>query len=207
MPVGGRAITLIELLIVLAIALAIGALSLRGAVTWTQQDRIEAVQSGLSSAALEARARALREQKPFDLVAVETDHGVFRVGMQARQSRSESETDVISDSALAFDEAGPSRIEVLYELPEAMRIGLDDSGEVARPEDSQAESILLVRLMPDGSAGLADTDWTLTQDDRVFTPTLAKWTARLAFSLREDERMSDDFMETQEEAALTEGTP
>ena len=196
MPVGGRAITLIELLIVLAIALAIGALSLRGAVTWTEQDRIEAVESGLSSAALEARARAMREQKPFELIAVETDRGLFRVGMRTTASPTQADGEFIDDPALAFDDVRESKLDVLYELPEAMRIGFDESVEAVRSESSESDSIVLVRLMPDGSASLADTDWTLTQDDRVFTPSLAKWTARLALSQREEELEPDDFAET-----------
>ena len=199
MPVGGRAITLIELLIVLAIALAIGALSLRGAVTWTEQDRIKAVESGLSSAALEARARALREQKPFELVAIESDRGVFRVGMQTGSLLPQNGSDVIEDSAFAFDELSQSKFDVLYELPEPMRIGLDESGEAARNETSDSGAIVLLRLMPDGSAGLADSGWTLTQDDRVFTPSLAKWTARLALVLREEDAESNEFAEMTDE--------
>jgi len=207
MPVGGRAITLIELLIVLAIALAIGALSLRGAVTWTEQDRIAAVESGLSSAALETRARALREQKPFELVAIKTDRGVFRVGMLTKSSLPRADGDVLDDSALAFDDVRESKLDVLYELPEPMRIGLDESGEAAQIESPDSEAIVLVRLMPDGSASLADTGWTLTQDDRVFVPSLAKWTARLTLSQREDELGSDVFAETPDKMDFEEVGP
>ncbi len=188
MTSGGRAITLVELLIVLAIALAIGALTFKSAVTWTDKDKLEAVQTGLSSAALEARSEALALQRPFELVAQESDRGVFRIGMIETHEHAEF---LASDFEVNVEEP-ESRMRVLYELPAAMRIQVDDPVDFDPQGQLGSEPIVLMRLLPDGSAVLPGFAWTLSQEDRVFAPSIARWTARFAFSLRDEGDASDD---------------
>lgn len=209
MTAGGRAITLIELLIVLAIALAIGAISLRGAFSWSEDEQLKAVQSGLSSAALEARSLSLAEQRPVELVVEETERGTFRVGTLAPvEPRSDSAdafglqddpvTDLMAD--LAVDPVLDETLNILYELPAGMIIEDETGGvveEVSAFGDGSAR-ISLMLLMPDGSARLSDSSWALVRDELRYLPSLEAWTARLTFTQEDLE---------QDEAPFTGGLP
>lgn len=178
---GRRAITLIELLIVLAVALALSAVSLRSALSWSDEDRLDAVVSGLSSAALEARSVALRRMLPVELVAERAEPGVFRVGIVN-----------VGTSDGLLDEV--EVMSVLYELPEDLSIvsgeGIIESGG----------RVALLRLRPDGAAELAGEGWTLTQGEMVYTPTVGAWTARLTFAVTSKEEVATDFEPASAEA-------
>lgn len=172
----GRAITLIELLIVLAVALALGAVSLRGAVTWSDADRLRAAEDGLASAALEARAEALRSGGAVELISFENDRGAALVGM--RRETLGDETDAIETEVIA-DEVGPV---VLYELPEGMTITSEDQEEAEAPGE-----IVLVRLLPDASASIAQPQWRLARGEERFAASIERWTGRLTLSPVETE--------------------
>lgn len=181
MTVRGRGITLIELLIVLAVALALGAVSLRSALSWSDEDRLDAVATGLSSAALEARSVALRRMTPVELVAERAGPGVFRVGMVDVGAQDDS-LDEVEDMS------------VLYELPEDLSIvsgeGISESGG----------RVALLRLRPDGAAELSGEGWTLTQGETVYTPTVGAWTARLTFAVTAEGDEAADFESASAEA-------
>lgn len=193
MTAGGRAITLIELLIVLAIALAIGAVSLRSALTWSDEEQLAAVQSGLSSAALEARSVSLAEQRPVELVAEVTARGAFRVGtLTPVESVAAAESELALEVAPAMDD----RLSVLYELPVDMSIE-DDAGESmddAGLLDSERGRIALMTLLPDGSARLSGSSWALVREEQRYLPSIETWTARLAFTPEESEANEDGFL-------------
>jgi len=168
----GRAITLIELLIVLAVALALGAVSLRGAVTWSDADRLRAAEDGIASAVLEARAEALRTGGAVELIAFENDRGAALVGMRRESLGDEADATAIEE--VVGEVVGP---EVLYELPDGMTITGED------PEDAEAPGeIVLVRLLPDGSASLAQPQWHLARGEERFAASIERWTGRLTFS-------------------------
>lgn len=171
---GRRAITLIELLIVLAVALALGAVSLRSALSWSDEDRLDAVVSGLSSAALEARSQALVKSVPVDLVAERLEGGVVRVGMVIEDQVAERGGDGVEAALIEVEPA----IRVLYELPEGLALEIEGSSI----EDESAERIGLLRVMPDGSAVLDGERWMLVSGEQRYEPTLGAWTARLSFA-------------------------
>lgn len=176
----GRAITLIELLIVLAVALALGAVSLRGALTWSEGDQLRAATDAIASAALEARAEAIAFGTSVELVATVRAGDAVAVGMVQLEAAPGDESPGSEDFGAASEE--PNAI-VLYELPEGLRI---ERAEGEEPEGKQP--IRLVRLLPDGSAVLAEGTWYLSRGDERFVPTVERWTARLALS----PLMSDD---------------
>lgn len=179
MTAGGRALTLIELLIVLAVALAIGAVSFGGAMSWSDAERLASVQDGLSSAALEARSKALAQQRPVELVAEHDGRGRMRVGVLTTEETPTGSGDAFGEPMQAFPE---DRFGVLYELPGDMDIATD---EVSEFPNASEERIVLLRVLPDGSVSMATGAWTLTQGDAVFRPTIETWTARLSFALEE----------------------
>ena len=176
MTAGGRAITLIELLIVLAIALAIGAVSFGGAMRWSADERLASVQQGLSSAALEARSLALSRQQPIELVAERNASGVTRVGVLIASNEGAGE--MASFDAPVIEEA-EERLRVLYELPADITIGTD---EVDQAESGGADRVALLRVMPDGTVSMQGGSWTLTQGESVYTPAVETWTAKLSFT-------------------------
>ncbi len=179
MTAGGRALTLIELLIVLAIALAIGAVSFGGAMSWSDAERLASVQDGLSSAALETRSKALAQQRPVELVAERDGRGRMRVGVLTSEETPTESGDAFGEPMQAFPE---ERFGVLYELPGDMDIATD---EVSEFPDASGERIVLLRVLPDGSVSMLPGAWTLTQGDAVFKPTIETWTARLSFTFEE----------------------
>lgn len=172
----GRAITLIELLIVLAVALALGAVSLRGAVTWSDADRLRAAEDGLASAALEARAEALRSGGAVELVSFNNDRGAALVGMR-RESQGE-EADATATEVIGEDVG----LVVLYELPKGMTITGEDSEDAESPGE-----IVLVRLLPDGSALIAQPQWRLSRGEERLAASIERWTGRLTLSPVEPE--------------------
>ena len=170
----GRAITLIELLIVLAMALALCVVSLRGALTWSETDQLRAATDAIASAALEARAEAIARGESVELVALVRAGGAVAVGMVSRRTEAGDEPSESEGFGIANEEP---RAIVLYELPEGLRIDRAE-GEEAEGE----EAIRLVRLLPDGSAVLAEGLWYLSRGEERFVPTVERWTARLALS-------------------------
>ena len=176
MTAGGRAITLTELLIVLAIALAIGAISFGGALRWSDAERLASVQQGLSSAALEARSLALQLQQPIDLVLDRSAKGAIRVGVLFTSDEGIGEVASFDTPAL---EESPQKLRVLYELPEDFLIDTELSAE---DESGSGHRLAILRVMPDGTSLMQDSNWTLMQGESVYAPEIETWTARLTFT-------------------------
>ncbi len=192
-----RAFTLIELLIVVAVLVVLGSLAITSSFRWSDEERVESAQQGISSAILEARSAALEQGVPVDVVYVAPEYGLPSIGMIV------STTDSEPSGAAINSEFNQDSIEpipaLLYELPERLAVvfgAVSDTGFVhetdilAEPMDSfEDDETRLVRVMPDGHASLSEDSWELEADDRRFQPAIENWTGRLTFQ----EIVEDDF--------------
>ncbi len=188
MAAGGRAFTLVEILIVLAIALALGAVSLRSAMSWSDRDRLASAVSGLSSAALEARSHALMRSAPVGLVAARREPGAVRIGMVFE---AEGNEDAGEGALLDSVESEGRAMRVLYELPEGF--GIADGDAPAESAGDGGQRTRLLRAMPDGSVVLAGLGWSLTHGQAVYLPAIEPWTARISFDEADGETETEDF--------------
>ena len=196
-----RAFTLIELLIVVAVLVVLGSFAITSSFRWTDEERVESAQQGISSAILEARSAALEQGVPVDVVYVAPEYGLPSIGMIASTADSEP-SGIAINSEFNQDSSEPVPT-LIYELPERLTVvfgAVSDTGFVhetdilSEPIDSFIDSFeddetRLVRVMPDGHASLSDDSWELEADDRRFQPAIESWTGQLTFQ----EIVEDDF--------------
>lgn len=192
-----RAFTLIELLIVVAVLVVLGSLAITSSFRWSDEERVESAQQGISSAILEARSAALEQGVPVDVVYVAPEYGLPSIGMVVSIDDSEPSGAAIN-SEFNQDSVEPVPT-LLYELPERLAVvfgDVSDTGFVhetdilAEPIESfKDDETRLVRVMPDGHASLSEDSWELEADDRRFQPSVESWTGRLTFQ----EIVEDDF--------------
>lgn len=177
-----RAFTLIELMIVIAIVLALSGLALAGGL-FTSGDRVIGdSEKGLSASIDEARAMAIRQDWPVRLVALARDEGPTLISAEAWPRSVSGEI----DSETGFEDEEEASGTVLYELPRGLGIAPDD-GMSGLPHETDiflsAEPVptTLVDVYPDGRVSIGSSDWVLTFDERTFAPILDAWTGLLRF--------------------------
>ncbi|HED53786.1 MAG TPA: hypothetical protein ENJ00_06255 [Phycisphaerales bacterium] len=176
-----RGFTVVELLIVLTLLVAIGSLVLSTAVQWSADEQIRSVESGLTAAAHEARAKALRERTSMDLVAEPNADGLWDVRLVpvVAEVQSESDVEITEDSgSVVEDQPIPTAGEVVYQLPAA---GVFERAEMLESETEPGEglSIGLVRVMPDGWVKPLEPAWRVRFGEPVLAPSVEPWLAEI----------------------------
>ncbi|RNC81517.1 MAG: hypothetical protein ED559_06915 [Phycisphaera sp.] len=185
----GRAFTVIELLIVVALMLAVGCLVIVSGFAWSEKERVEAAEKGISASVEEARAMALRLGRPVRLVATSYDTGSTRLSLEPWE-------DAFDSDQLESDETS-SKAQAIYELPDGLSIAHSEEGDSFFPHETdvfvQAESvpISLLDVYPDGQAKLSDELWQLESAGAVHVPSLDSWAGTLRFEAVELDEFAD----------------
>lgn len=146
-----RAFTIAELLIALALILALGALVLPNLSGYSADSAFTDACERLKAAGAFARARAIERGEAVELIARTGSDGVTRILARSLGSTGAIESDGSIQPAPAL---------LLAELPTSIRFGADPSSipESSPPPDpdpkDQADNpvVLLVLFMPDGTA-------------------------------------------------------
>lgn len=185
----GRAFTVIELLIVVSLLLALGSLVIVSGFTWSERERVEATEKGISASVEEARAMALRLGRPVRLVAIGSGTGKTRLTLEPWADSFESDQ--------PENEETVNHARVIYELPDGLSIAHAEDSDSFAPHETdifvQSESapIALLDVFPDGQAKLSDGSWQLESDGAVHVPSLDSWAASLRFEAVELEEFAD----------------
>lgn len=179
----------------LAIVIAISALVLpsldAGPARWDEARR------AISMAAVEARADAMHDGRPVQLVAHAGSYGV-----ELRTARS-APAGPVSDSG----EARPLALgEALGTLPDGAKVApTDDAGAPTQgPGEASPGDVVLVTILPGGQVTLAP-GWELRFGDRRGAPGVNSWTGEVTFteSLASDAKTSKDAGDSESSAEET----
>ena len=190
-----RGFTVVELLIVLTLLVAIGSVVLSTAVGWSVDEQIRSVETGLTAAAREARAMALRERSPVELVAEPNRDGLWDVRLvAARVVDEEAEFAIDADSEalpVEDDQPDPAAGEIVYQLPAAGAFERTDSSVSEFDPEGEA-SIVLIRILPDGWAMIPEPSWRVRFGETTLSPGLEAWLAEVKLSVEQPELGFDE---------------
>lgn len=186
----GRAFTVIELLIVVALLLAVGSLLIVSGFAWSSDARIEAAEKGISASIEEARAMAIRLSSPVRLHAHSSETGSTLLAL-------EPWTESFENDGQKNEET--SRVPlVIYELPGGLSIMATKNSDTFTPHETDIfaqddpVSVVLLDVFPDGQVRLAEESWQLESSAAHHVPLLDSW----AGTLRLETVETDEFDES-----------
>jgi hypothetical protein len=172
------AFSLLELVVVLAILLAAGALVVPFTLAQLRRGELEESCRRIEAAAMLARAEAMREQAVVELRAAWREGEPVELLVRRRRPSREAEGSAASDT-----KAIPvGRVLTEAVLPVGVRVLVDrsgdESGEEAEASDARgrpAEEILLVAT-PDGQVSCAGALRVVAERGRAMRVTINRWT-------------------------------
>lgn len=185
-----RAFTVIELLIVVALLLAVGSLVIVSGFAWSSNARVKAAEKGISSSIDEARALAIRLSRPVRLHAHSSETGSTLLAL-------EPWTESFESDELEKEETSRAPL-VIYELPRGLSIMTSENSATFIPHETDIfaqddpVSVVLLDVFPDGQVRLADESWQLESAAAYHVPSLDSW----AGTLRLETVETDEFAES-----------
>ncbi|NEO28293.1 MAG: hypothetical protein F6K03_15790 [Kamptonema sp. SIO4C4] len=175
----GRAFTVIELLIVVALVLAVGSLVVVSGFAWSASARVEAAEKGISASVEEARAMAIRLCCPVRLHAYSSDTGSTLLALDPWRESFESDEPEREET--------PLPPVVVYELPSGLSIMPSESSTTFTPHETDLlvqddpVPVVLLDVFPDGQVRLAEESWQLRSASAYHVPALDSWAGALRF--------------------------
>lgn len=195
-----RGVTLLEMLLALALVLALSAIALPAMLSLSDAKKLENTAEAIETQLLQARSYAMVEGVGVE-VRFESAAGLMIVSEVGAKQERDGKREVDAEFGEDDNDAPPSVdrswaelaidkiISVSRDKPEA---AMSDEGateevvlakrpefsdiELAKPSDSEAENTVFVVYLPDGSAPVTQTIWLTHETGKVMRIDIGRWT-------------------------------